>query len=313
VTHGSATLCLGTRAVPVRAGHVCWVLPGVPHVMGDFSEDFDMWVVQLESALVESCWHEAAGSVDERAHGPFADWSLPLGEKLAGRTVIEVAAAESRTLDELAAAVWTAGDRPEARAALAELCTVALRVTLANLDQRRALSVAEIASCLLLSSPTIDRRAAAAELGVSEGFLSRAVRRDLGVTFVEHRARTRVAHFLALIQRGGLNLLAAALEAGFGSYSQFFRTFSRVSGSRPRDYLQAGRQRSALLVAGDRARPQSGSIVSLPSDQRQWAPCDGAAWSQDAKTSARVSARVGACRFPDVCVSSRSPGAAART
>jgi methylphosphotriester-DNA--protein-cysteine methyltransferase len=268
VTRGSASLYLGTRAVRVSNDQLCWVLPGVPHAMGEFSDDFDMWVVQLDSSLIESRWRRAAGhdDSDADAHGPFEDWSLPLGEKLAGRTVVGVTAAESRLLKELALAVWTAGDRPEARAALAELCAIALRVTLANLDHRRDLSIAEIASCLLLSSPAIDRRAAAAELGVSEGFLSRAVHRDLGVTFVEQRARTRVAHFLALIQRGRLNLLAAALEAGFGSYSQFFRTFNRVAGSRPRDYLQAGRQRLALLVA------PTGAIVSLPSHQRQRAP-----------------------------------------
>ena len=59
VTRGTATLQLGTNAATVRDGQLCWILPGVPHVMGDFSADFDMWVVQLDSTLVESCWHVA--------------------------------------------------------------------------------------------------------------------------------------------------------------------------------------------------------------------------------------------------------------
>jgi AraC-like DNA-binding protein len=269
VTRGSATLHLGTRVSRVTSGDLCWVLPGVPHVMGAFSDDFNMWVVQLDSSLVESCWCRVAGGGDREAHGPFEDWSVPLGEKLAGRTVVQVTAAESRTLSELAASVWTAGAGREARAALAKLCTLALRMTLANIDLRHELSVAELASCLLLSSPAIDRRAAAAELGVSEGFLSRRVHRELGVTFVEHRARTRVAHFLALVHRGQPNFLSASLDAGFGSYSQFFRTFSRVSGWRPREYLQAGRRRLTLLVARDRTRPESGSVATLPATQRQ--------------------------------------------
>jgi AraC-like DNA-binding protein len=239
--------------------------------MGEFSNDFDMWVVQLESALVGSCWRDAIGGKREE-HGPFEDWSIPLGEKLAGRAVVDATAAEVRALAELASSIWNVGDRSEGRARLAELCSRALRVTLLNPDQRRNLSVAELTSCLLLRSPSIDRPTAAAELGVSEGFLSRAMHRDLGVTFVEHRARARVAHFLALIQRGRSNLLAAALDAGFGSYSQFYRTFCQVSGSQPRDYLRAGRSRSALLVAGDHARPQSGSIVALPVAQRQRTP-----------------------------------------
>jgi len=274
VTRGTATLYLGTRAARVESGQLCWVLPGVPHVMGEFSDDFDMWVVQFDSALVEARWRDVAGGGARAAHGPFEEWSVPLGETLAGRAVVDATAAEVRALAELAASIWTAGERPEARARLAALCALALRVTLANLDRRRALSVAELASCLLLSSPGLDRPAAAAALGVSEGFLSRAVQRDLGATFVEHRARTRVAHFLALVQRGRHNLLAAALDAGFGSYSQFYRTFSRVSGSRPRDYLRGGRRHAALLVAGDRTRPQSGSIVALPVERRQRALLD---------------------------------------
>jgi AraC-like DNA-binding protein len=272
VTRGTATLYLGTRPVVLRAGHLCWVLPGVPHVMGDFSDDFDMWVVQLDPSLVESAWHRAADRAGDGERRPFEDWSVPLGERLAGRAVVDLTTAESRQLSDLAASVWTAGNRPEAGSLLAALYALALRMTLANLDPRRALSVAELASCLLLSTPTMDRHDAASELGVSEGFLSRTIHRDLGVTFVEHRARTRVAHFLALVQRGHLNLLSAALEAGFGSYSQFYRIFSRVSGSRPRDYSSAGRRRLALLVAGDRARPQSGSIVALPESRRQRAP-----------------------------------------
>jgi methylphosphotriester-DNA--protein-cysteine methyltransferase len=118
----------------------------------------------------------------------------------------------------------------------------------------------------------MSRAAAAAELGVSEGFLSRAVHRDLGVTFVEHRARTRVAHFLALVQAKGINFLDAALAAGFGSYSQFHRTFSRVSGSRPRDYLGRGRRRSQLLVVDDPDSFGPGAVSILSDGQRQLAP-----------------------------------------
>ena len=272
VTRGTATLQLGTNAAMVRDGQLCWILPGVPHVMGDFSADFDMWVIQLDSALVESCWHVASAATIATHTIPSRRGPSPWVKRLAGRAIVDVAGCAMRELSDLAAAVWHAAQPATARRALRELSALALRVTLASVDQRRALSLAELASCLLLSSPATDRRAAAAELGVSEGFLSRTVHRDLGVTFVEQRARTRVAHFLALARQGHLNLLGAALDAGFGSYSQFHRIFTRVSGSRPRDYLQGGRQRTALLVSGDQHQPLSGSVVALPDEQRQRAP-----------------------------------------
>jgi AraC-like DNA-binding protein len=272
IRRGSATLYLATHAEVVRYGQLCWILPGVPHVMGNFSPDFDMWVVELDSALVDECWAmiEAVGSPGHYA--PFESWSLPLGEQLAGRPVVDVPAGVAELLDGLAAGVWAARLPTQARSGLAGFGLLALRTTLGNIDTRRPNSVGQLASCLLLASPTMSRAAVAAELGVSEGFLSRAVHKDLGVTFVEHRARTRVAHFLALVQANGTKFLDAALAAGFGSYSQFHRTFSRVSGSRPRDYFGRGRRRSQLLVVDDSDSFGLGEVSSLSDGLRQLAP-----------------------------------------
>ncbi len=272
IRRGSAMLYVATQTHVVRSGQLCWILPGVPHVMGNFSADFDMWVVELDSALVDDCWAtiKAVGSLG--AYAPFESWSILLGEQLAGRPVVDVPTEVVRLLDEMAAEVWEARLPNEARSRLAGFGLLALRTTLGNIDTRRPNSLGQLASCLLLASPTMSRAAAAAELGVSEGFLSRAVHKDLGVTFVEHRARTRVAHFLALVQAKGINFLDAALAAGFGSYSQFHRTFSRVSGSRPRDYFGSGRRRSELLVVDDPDSFRSGAVSILSDEQRQLAP-----------------------------------------
>ena len=149
-----------------------------------------------------------------------------------------------------------------------------LKATLPNVDERHAPSVAELACCLLLASPALDRTAVAGELGVSEGFLSRSFHRELGVTLVEHRVRTRVSHLLTLIRRGEPNLLRAALVAGFGSYSQFHRVFTRVAGQRPSEYLGGGRHRLELLVSADPKQPELAATLALPQFRRQRAPVD---------------------------------------
>ena len=272
VRRGSAKLYLATQTEVVCARQLCWILPGVPHVMGDFSPDFDMWVVELDAALVDDCWATIVPTGSGRDHTPFESWSLALGEQLAGRPVVDASAEVAERLGELAAGVWAATLPIEARSRLAAFGLLALKATLANVETRRPLSVGQLASCLLLASPTMDRGAVAAEMGVSEGFLSRAIHKDLGVTFVEHRARARVAHFLALVQAKESNFLAAALAAGFGSYSQFHRTFSRMSGSRPSHYLGRGRRRSQLLVVDDRDSPGSEAVSLLSDGQRQRAP-----------------------------------------
>jgi AraC-like DNA-binding protein len=276
VTRGTAWLHLGGERVRARAGQLCWILPGVPHVMSEFSDDFDMWVVQFDPAVVAACWRPLDRNATRPASASLFDhWPVFLGERLAGRAAVEVGESEVARLAQQAAQVWGGHSRDQAGATLRALCARALAVTLANLDHRRAASVSQLASCLLLASPSLDRPSLAAELGVSEGFLSRRFHRELGVTLLEHRARTRIAHFLALAQGARCNLLDAALGAGFGSYSQFHRTFTRVAGAAPRAYLRGGRQRVELLVAGDRARPHAAPLHALQEHQRQAAPIHG--------------------------------------
>ena len=53
------------------------------------------------------------------------------------------------------------------------------------------------------------------------------------------RSRKRLARFQQLMASGACDsLTAAALEAGFGSYSQFHRVFKRLTGRSPSDWNQ---------------------------------------------------------------------------
>ncbi|HEY4013965.1 MAG TPA: helix-turn-helix transcriptional regulator [Polyangiaceae bacterium] len=67
-------------------------------------------------------------------------------------------------------------------------------------------------------------------------------RAQIGVSVVGYRNRVRIERFLGLVDLGGGNLLAAALDAGFGSYAQFHRVFRRLLGVTPKEYL-TGRSR----------------------------------------------------------------------
>jgi AraC-like DNA-binding protein len=268
IRRGTATVHVGARTQRLRAGQVCWILPCLPHVMSAFSPDFDMWVIQLEAPMVGRCWRALSGGAGA---SPFAAFEgvAALGEQLAGRLVADVPEPEAAQLSDLAHRIWGAPSAAGVPALLRSLCELALRVTLAGISRGRVSSLTELASCLLLASPLLDRRALAADLGVSEGFLSRSFGRDLGVSFVQHRARARLAHFLALVQGGNRNLLDGALAAGFGSYSQFHRVFTRVSGMRPRDYFTGGRHQLELFVVSDLERPDTAPLRQLAQRQRQ--------------------------------------------
>ena len=89
----------------------------------------------------------------------------------------------------------------------------------------------------LHQDPTLDRHVLARRFAVSPSKLSQAFTQQMGISLVEYRNRLRLERFLALVERGGGNLLQAALDAGFGSYAQFHRVFRAMLGATPKEYL----------------------------------------------------------------------------
>jgi AraC-like DNA-binding protein len=78
----------------------------------------------------------------------------------------------------------------------------------------------------------------ARKLGISAGRLARVFKIEMGMSLVEYRNRLLLDGFDRLLARGGVNLLEAALAAGFGSYAQFHRVFRAFRGMTPRAYLR---------------------------------------------------------------------------
>jgi AraC-like DNA-binding protein len=89
----------------------------------------------------------------------------------------------------------------------------------------------------------------ARKLSISAGHLARSFKTEVGVSLVEYRNRRLMDRFFVALERGNGNLLAAALEAGFGSYTQFHRVYKRMFGTCPRE------QRGAPSVTSLRGKP----------------------------------------------------------
>lgn len=74
--------------------------------------------------------------------------------------------------------------------------------------------------------------------GMSRSQLSRLFKKQTGMTLVEYRQSIQLERFLFLYGAGAKrNLMEAALEAGFGSYIQFYRIFQRRFHCGPREYF----------------------------------------------------------------------------
>ena len=72
-----------------------------------------------------------------------------------------------------------------------------------------------------------------------DGRLSRLFHRQTGVALVAFRSRQRVQRFLRLYGPGrAVSVSEAALDAGFGSYPQFYRVFKDQMGCSPTEHRQ---------------------------------------------------------------------------
>lgn len=78
----------------------------------------------------------------------------------------------------------------------------------------------------------------AAEVGVSSSYLSRTFKQEVGVSLIRYRNSIRLGRFWKIYRRKGCDsVLEAAMAAGFGSYSQFYRVYTDAYGQGPRKTL----------------------------------------------------------------------------
>jgi AraC-like DNA-binding protein len=103
--------------------------------------------------------------------------------------------------------------------------------------QSQAAAITARAVELLQDNVSLGRAKLARAVGVSESGLSRAFKSQMGLSVSQYRNRLRLERFLSLVDPRGGDLLAAALDAGFGSYAQFHRVFRDVLGRTPKQYL----------------------------------------------------------------------------
>jgi AraC-like DNA-binding protein len=258
VKRGWAVERIGHRTHTVHAGQLIWHLPAVPHELVLASPDVDLRVLHAEPDLANAmCRERRARGRDWAGRGrgspagaAFSDWVRDLGWLAAGNPVVELGRSDvDRLLDDCETAFDEEPPRADPAPRLGRLLQNAWSASVANRDGSRGSSLVELALCLLLEDPSLDRPELCRLLDVSEGHLSRCFQKELGVSLVAQRARVRVARFVAHVEREGQSLLDAALSAGFGSYSQLHRTFCDLVLMSPAAYLRrGGRQRRAVLT-----------------------------------------------------------------
>jgi AraC-like DNA-binding protein len=216
IAAGSGAFGIGETMVSVTAGDLLWFPPGQDHVLLEASPDFDLFVIGLTPELSE----RVLGANSAPAHNG------PIRLRLSADDLAKVRplCAEPSGDHDSAAVERHVGDfwrQAHALRVAAPHMHVLTRRTLRSLLARPDLARSDLA-LLVRGDP-------------SE--VSRTFHRDVGLTLTAYRTRLRLLRFIQIADDGRDSLLAAALESGFGSYSQCHRAFQQPFGCPPREFF----------------------------------------------------------------------------
>jgi AraC-like DNA-binding protein len=224
---GSASYLLAERRYELTPGTLTWLFPGQDHVLVDESADHELWWAVFRPSLVA----RTATTPEIR---------LLLGDDPAGRFSRGIEPGLVRRLGGLFGELRDAEARDPAlaNAGLAYLLVLAWRAFLDSDDVVEGVNVhpaVQTVARLLRADPSAgDLPRLARTAGLSPSHLSRLFKAQTGVSISRYRNQQRLRLFLHLYGDGRrTTALAAALEAGFGSYAQFHRVFREETGRTP--------------------------------------------------------------------------------
>ena len=227
VVRGTASYLLRERRYELTPGTLTWLFPGQEHVLVDESRDHELWWAVFRPSLVT----RTATTPQMRVlleQNPVGQFSRRIEPPLARR--LDRLLGELRAAEELDTSLLNAG--------LSYLLALAWRAfrdsddTIEGVDVHPA--VQTVARILRADPRAGDLTALARAAGLSPSHLSRLFKAQTGLTISRFRNQQRIQRFTFLYRDGrDTTALAAALDAGFGSYAQFYRVFRAETGHRP--------------------------------------------------------------------------------
>jgi len=246
VVRGTASYLLGDRRYPLTPGTLTWLFPGQDHVLVDESSDHELWWAVFRPALVAriATTRQARPLLEEDPVGQFSR-RLDSGRvRRLGALFHEVQDAE--TADDVLI-----------NTGLAYLLSFAWRAFLDSNDVVEGVdlhpAVETVAHILQADPDAADLATLARAAHLSSSHLSRIFKQQTGVSISRFRNQQRLQRFLRLYGKGRrTTALTAALEAGFGSYAQFYRVFREQTGRSPSALRTASVDDDLSQVRGNR-------------------------------------------------------------
>lgn len=214
---GNAQYLLDGRMHRLERGAVIWAPSGIRHMLVSESQDFDMWVVLAAAEL----WRDkpTVPIVHDQTRGGLRRLSRDIRyfDDLCRRVYAQDGSVVGDGLRWLIAELWHAFSQAPIRQGA--LLHSAVTQAVEQLEADPTLAVGDIAAATSLS----------------ESRLRQVFRKEMGESIGQFRRMRRLLVSDAAVAEGH-DFLNAALAAGYGSYSQYFRDFVAVRGTSPRDW-----------------------------------------------------------------------------
>jgi AraC-like DNA-binding protein len=238
VVRGSAVVVLGERRMQLSAGGLMFVPPGIEHWTAETSKALRRYNLSVRPALVR----RVLGADEARR---------VLAKGQSAVLVAQLSAAELESLAGLLSEVVRLSPDQVSRFnaglgyALASAYVAWSKADHSAVPSTLHPAVAKALALMRGEGLHLGRNALAERTGLSVSHLSRLFVQELGQELREVRNQRRIERALELIREGHTrSLTEAAIDAGFGSYSQFHRVYTRAMGVSPSKQLAPYLERS---------------------------------------------------------------------
>jgi AraC-like DNA-binding protein len=230
VISGSGAVLLEDRKYLLQPGQLIWLWPGQRHIPSDWSADMVMWIAEWDQSVFRQLVRaRGRGGCAAGDAGLYGSRTLPVKAMRALQPLLENVAASEKTdtfnhgMRFLLFALWDAFCAAPPVDNEQFLHPKLGQVMMLLNDRYTTYSLAELAK----------------KAGLAPHYLSEIFHRQTGMSIPAYRNRLRLNHFFSLYRHSPeLDLLSLALEAGFGSYAQFYRVFCDLTGTTPRAWLK---------------------------------------------------------------------------
>ncbi len=226
VVSGWAEFGIGETVVRVSKGELVGFPAGQDHVLRATSPDVFLFAVGMAPMFASEVLGGQAGEVAVPLHLRLDSHELAAVTRRAEQ-VVDRNGVEQPCAELWEQVHWLGQHRPMGRGGPTG------RAGALHVLTKRALQV-------LSECPELGLEAVARGVRANPTEVSRYFHRDLGMTFVRYRTRLRLLRFIKLVEEQRGNWTAAAIAAGFGSYSQCHRSFQAELSCSPRAFFKAG-------------------------------------------------------------------------